>query len=56
MSMSKVYIDLFLKASQFYFFFDKEKAEEEAKKQEQKGNETKIYKERECYTVFIFNH
>jgi hypothetical protein len=52
--MSKIYSDFYLASKTVYFYFDKEKAQEEARKQRENGEKVEVYSDKGSYTVFIF--
>jgi hypothetical protein len=54
--MAQDYLDLFIACNSFYFYFDREKAEQEADKIRKRGKRAEIYKERDRWTVFVFNY
>jgi hypothetical protein len=54
--MAKDFLDLFLACNSFYFYFDRITAEQEAEKIRKKGKRAEIYRERDRWTVFIFNY
>lgn len=50
------YIELLIKAENWFLFFDRERAESKAEEIRKKGKKVEIVKEKEQFTVFQLNN